>query len=79
MLPSLIAYGYMILFDGLIFDTSRTINVFLLLCSTAVLYFLLYLFLCWLLNIKELRLIAKMLLKAKEYQKKIAEVYTGVE
>lgn len=79
LLPSLIAYGYMILFDGLIFDTSRTINVFLLLCSTAVLYFLLYLFLCWLLNIKELRLIAKMLLKAKEYQKKIAEVYTGVE
>lgn len=79
VIPGYIAYKYMTVFDGLIFDTQRTINVFFLLVTTAILYFLIYLFLCWLFTIEEFSLFIKMLLKAKEYRKKIAEVYTGVE
>lgn len=79
LIPCVIAYKYMTIFDGLIFDTTRTINVFMLLCTTGILYFLLYLFLCWVFSVKEFGLVLKMLLKAKEYQKKIFEIYTGIE
>lgn len=67
------------LLDGWIFDTTRTINIFFLLLTTTVAYFLLYLFLSWVFNVKEMYLITKMLLKVREYQRKISEVYTGVQ
>ncbi len=67
------------LLDGLVFDTSRTINVFFLFASGLTLYLLLYSFLSWILNIKEIYLISKFLLKAKEYQRKIIEIYASYE
>ncbi|MEI6533237.1 MAG: murein biosynthesis integral membrane protein MurJ [Candidatus Roizmanbacteria bacterium] len=67
------------LLDGLILDTTRTINVFFLLIITSLSFLLLYLFISWLLNVKELYLITKMTLKFKEYQRKIIEIYTGVQ
>lgn len=79
LISSLIAYGVYKLLDELIFDTTRTLNVYLLLATIASVHFVIYLFLAWLFNIKEFYLIAKMIIKAKEYQRKIFEVYTGVE
>jgi putative peptidoglycan lipid II flippase len=76
---SIITYFMLRLFDGLILDTTRTINVFLLLTICGIVYIILYLFLTWLFGIKEMYLITKMLLKVKEYQKKVVEVYKGVE
>lgn len=74
---SLISYFTLRLLDGLIFDTSRTINVFLLLSICGTVYLSLYLFLAWLFGVKEMYLLTRMLLKVREYQKKVLEVYTG--
>ena len=79
LFAGVISYYLLKLFDGLIFDTTRTINVFFLLITIFLVYFLVYLFLCWLFEIKEIYLISKLITKAKEYQKKILEVYTTYE
>src|SRR3989344_2873897 len=76
LISSIIVYYSMKFMDGLIFDTSYTINVFLLVTTGAVIFIFLYLFLSWLLDIREIYLVSKLLLKAKEYQKRIVEFYT---
>lgn len=78
LISSIAIYYLQKLLDGLIFDTTRTINVFLLLAGTGIAYFMLYLFLTWLLNVKEMYLLSKMVLKVKEYQKRILEIYSGI-
>ena len=65
--------------DGLIFDTSRTINVFFLLSVITFIHFILYLFLSWLFNIREIYLLTSLILKLKEYQKKFTEIYIQYE
>jgi len=72
------SYPLMKLLDGLILDTSRTINVFFLLTITFSFFILLYLFLAWLLNIEEIYLLGKLLIKIRELKKKLLEVYTEV-
>ncbi|MFH0979796.1 MAG: murein biosynthesis integral membrane protein MurJ [Candidatus Roizmanbacteria bacterium] len=76
---SVCSYFLMKLLDGLIFDTSFTINVFLLLGCTFSTFILLYLFISWIVDVKEIYLISRLLLKAREYQKKITELYTRYE
>lgn len=78
-LSAIFVYYVLKLFDNLIFDTSRTINVFFLMGVTGLMYVFLYLFLAWVFDIKEVYLISKMILKAKEYQKKIVEIYSQVQ
>ncbi len=78
-ISAFISYFLLKLLDGLIFDTSRTLNLVLLIFSVGLTYFLLYLFLAWSFNIKEIYLISKLITKAKEYQKKITEVYISYE
>lgn len=70
-----IPYVLIKLMDNLILDTTRTINIVILLASSVLLYFLLYLFVAWLINVKELSLVARLTFKAKEFQKKITEMY----
>ena len=79
LFSSLTGYYLLKLLDGLIFDTSRTINVFFLLLTVSLVYLLLYLFLSWIFDVKEIYLISKLVTKAKEYQKKILEIYTSYE
>lgn len=76
---AIIAYGVYKLFDQLIFDTTRTLNVLLLVGTITIVHFVLYLFLSWALNISEFMIIIKLLMKAKEYRRKIFEVYKGIE
>ncbi len=78
-LSSLFNYFLMKFLDGLVFDTSRTLNVILLLTVTGIIHVLLYLFLSWLLDVKEIYLVSKLIIKAKEYQKKFQEVITTYE
>lgn len=73
------SYFLMKLLDGLIFDTSYTINVFLLLGTTFVSFISIYLFLSWLIDVKEIYLLTRLMLKAKEFQKKFTELYTQHE
>lgn len=76
---SVVAYYSIKVFDTLILDTTRTINVFLILLINGVLFTLLYLFISWTLNIKEIFIITKLLIKAREYQRKFSEIYTDYE
>ncbi len=76
---SIIVYYFMKLLDGLVFDTSRTINVFFLLLIISITYFLLYLFISWIIEVKEMYLLTKLIIKTKEYQRKIIEIYTQYE
>lgn len=67
------------LLDGLIFDTSRTINVLLLISTVLSFYFLLYLLLSWLFSVREIYLLTQMMFKVKEYKRRITELYTGTQ
>jgi putative peptidoglycan lipid II flippase len=78
IVSSCFSYPLMKLFDQLILDTSRTINVFFLIIIISSLYLLLYLFLSWLLSIEEIYILGKMLIKIKDMKKKMIEVYTEV-
>ncbi len=78
-ISSVTVYYSMKFMDGIVFDTSYTINVFFLLLTGGTIYFFLYLFLSWLLDVRQIYLVSKLLLKAKEYQKKIVEFYTVYE
>lgn len=78
-ISSVVSYYSMKLLDGLVFDTSRTLNVFFLLLTGTIIYTLLFLLLSWLLEVKEIYLVGRLILKAKEYQKKFVEIYTNYE
>lgn len=78
-LAAFISYFSMKFLDGLIFDTSRTINVFSLLSIIGIIYVVLYLFLSWLFNLKEIYLLTSLITKVKEYQKKFTEIYIQYE
>jgi len=76
---TILTYFLMRLLDGLIFDTTRTINVFFLLLTGFTFFSVLYIFLSWLFGIKQMYILTKMILKVKQYRQKILEVYNGVE
>ena len=78
-ISAFLSYFSMKFLDGLIFDTSRTINVFFLLSVITFIHFILYLFLSWLFNIREIYLLTSLILKLKEYQKKFTEIYIQYE
>lgn len=73
------SYAIMKVLDGLILDTTRTINVFLLLVIAGISYIALYIFLSWIFNVQEVYNLRRLLSKAKEYRRKIIEIYTGIE
>ncbi|QQS43780.1 murein biosynthesis integral membrane protein MurJ [Candidatus Roizmanbacteria bacterium] len=76
---SLLTYFLLRLLDGLIFDTSRTINVFALLSVGFIFFSVVYLFLSWLFGVREMYLITKMVVKMKHYRRRMVEIYKGVE
>jgi putative peptidoglycan lipid II flippase len=67
------------LMDNLLLDTTRTINIMLLLGVSFVTYLLLYLFASWLLDVHELYVVTQLTIKAKEFQKKITEIYSSYD
>ena len=83
ILASLIAapipYVIIKLMDNLLLDTTRTINIFFLLMVSTLIYFLLYLFVAWFIGVQELSIIARLALKAKEFQKKVTEMNTSYD
>ena len=79
LISSVIVYYSMKFMDELIFNTSYTINVFFLLLVGGLMYLILYLFLSWLLDVREIYLVGKLFMKAREYRKKIIEFYTIYE
>ena len=78
-ISSVTTYYLMKLLDGLVFNTSFTVNVFLLLITGSIFFLGLYLFLSWFLDVKEMYLVTKIFLKMKEYQRKFVEFYSAYE
>lgn len=76
---SFFAYYLMRILDGLILDTSRTINIFFLLLIGGSCYLSLYLFLSWMLGVREFGLLAKFIRKARRYRERVVEVYADIE
>ncbi len=74
-----VPYVLIKLMDNLLLDTTRTINIFFLLVVSVLTYFLLYLFVSWFIGVRELSIIAQLAVKAKEFQKKITEMYTSYD
>lgn len=74
-----IPYIIIKLMDNLLLDTTRTINIFFLLCTSAILYGLLYLFVSWFIGVQELYIISQLTVKAKQFQKKITEMYLSYD
>lgn len=78
-LSSFFAYWLMKILDGLVLDTSRTINVFSLLMIVGLSFTAMYFFLAWTFGIRESSMIVDLLDKAKHYKKRVVEIYTDVE
>ncbi len=76
---SVLSYFLTRLLDGLILDTSRTLNVFILLTIAGSFYLVVYLFLSWLFGVKEMYLITKMVMKIRGSKSKVTEIYQSVE
>ena len=74
-----ISYFLLKLFDGLILDTSRTINVFFLLVIIGLIFSSLYLFIAWIIDLKEIYLLSRLITKAQQLQKKITGVFIPYE
>ena len=78
-IASFISYFLLKLFDGLIFDTSRTINVFFLLTIIGIIFSSIYLFIAWVIDLKEIYLLSRLITKAQQLQKKITGVFIPYE
>ncbi|OGK16254.1 hypothetical protein A3H80_02700 [Candidatus Roizmanbacteria bacterium RIFCSPLOWO2_02_FULL_37_19] len=75
-LASLGPYFVLKVFDELILDTARTINVFILLSIVFGLFGLAYLFFSWLFTVEEIYILGKLFMKVRALKKQIEEIYT---
>ena len=78
-ISSFLAYCGMKVLDGLVLDTSRTINIIFLVLITSSSFFVLYILLSWMFGIKGTHEMLKILKKADSYKKRVIEIYTNVE
>lgn len=78
-ISSFFVYYIMKVLDGLILDTSRTINIFILLLIGGSIYLGMYLFISWAIGVKEIALIGRFARKAKIYKQRVVEIYSNIE
>lgn len=78
-IASFFVYCGMKVLDGLVLDTSRTINILFLVGITSITYLFLYGFLSWMFGIKGTDEMLKVIRKANSYRRRVVEIYTNVE
>lgn len=79
LIASIISYSAIRIMDGLLFDTTRTINIFFILSLSVLIFSSIYFFLSWIFDIKEFYLVGRLLLKIRAFQKQLVEIYTSYE
>lgn len=79
LICSLSSYLLLKLFDKLILDTTRAVNILFLLGITSTFFFIQYLIFSFFLKIREIYILVKLLNKIKRFPKKIFESYTNYE
>lgn len=75
-LASLPSYAILKLLDPLVINTTRTINVFLLLSLTFSTFAIFYLFFSWLFTVEEIYVLSRLISKVGEIKRRVTEVYT---
>lgn len=65
--------------DGLIFDTTRTINLVFLLISTGSILVISYIFACWALNARGLSFVWQALLSVRKTKNRVADTFINVD
>lgn len=79
LFSSIIAFIFLKILDKLIFDTTRTINVFFLLAITGLMFFGMYILFSLIFGVKQINLLLKLINKLNEMKKQIIESYTTYE
>ncbi len=79
LFSSIIAFIFLKILDKLIFDTTRTINVFFLLAITGLIFFGIYILFSFIFGVKQINLLLKLINKLNEMKKQIIESYTTYE
>jgi putative peptidoglycan lipid II flippase len=79
VLGALVVYPSKRILDGLIFDTTRTINLFFLLVTSFVIMHACYLFAAWALDAKGLYILPRALVRARAIGRKVSEFFSVVE
>jgi putative peptidoglycan lipid II flippase len=77
-ISGLISYPLMKLFDLLILDTTRTINIFYLLAIIFPFFSLVYLFISWLINIEEIYILTNLIKKIRQIKRKSVEINPNI-
>lgn len=78
-LASIIAFDVRRLLDGLVFDTTRTINLLTLMTLSFGIMVGVYVFASWTLDAKGLYLISRALFRVKQMRKQVVEMFTGID
>ncbi len=73
------SYKFMRFLDGLLIETITSLNLLILLALTGFVYAIIYIFLSWVFEIKELYYIPKILFKINNYRKKLLHFYTELD
>lgn len=76
IIASFFVYCGMKIADGLILDTARSINVFLLVMVGGITYVGIYAYITWLLGVESIGEVATMVQRLKKYRQRILEIYT---
>lgn len=77
IIASFFVYLGMKLVDGLILDTQRSINVFLLVAGGGTTYLVIYAYITWLLGVESITEVVKVVDRVKRYRQRIVEIYTN--
>lgn len=78
-LSSLVAYDIRKLLDGLIFDTSRTLNLLFLMIITFAIMTVTYIFAVWTLDSRGLFILSKVIIGIKMMPKRLSAFFSPVE
>lgn len=77
IIASFFVYCAMKVLDGLILDTQRSINVFLLVAGGGSAYLVIYAYVTWLLGVESISEVMKGVERVKRYRQRIVEIYTN--
>jgi putative peptidoglycan lipid II flippase len=78
-LASIITFDVRRVLDGLIFDTTRTLNLLTLMVLSFGIMILVYIFASWTLDSRGLYLVSRAMLRVRQIRRQVVEMFTGLE
>lgn len=78
-LASIITFDVRRVLDGLIFDTTRTLNLLILMILCFGIMVIVYIFASWTLDARGLYLVSRAFFRVKQIRRQVLEMFTGIE